>query len=158
MTGRIAVGGITRTDGLVLIRILGVRPGPGLAAKTLATLGNERINLTCVTSFVDAEKRDNLCLALGERDLDQALGLLQTIKEEIEARAIEYQRRCTSISIYGPHFSERPAIAARIFEVTAAAEVDVQMISSSFASVTFVIAQEAADPTVKALREAFLVP
>ena len=38
MTGRIAVGGITRTDALVLIRVLGARPEPGLAAKTLATL------------------------------------------------------------------------------------------------------------------------
>jgi aspartokinase len=158
MTGRIAVGGITRTDGLVLIRVLGARPEPGLAAKTLATLGNEKINLTCVTSFVDSERRDNLCLALSERDLDQALGLLQTIKEEIEAQAIEYQRRCTSISIYGPHFSERPAIAARIFKVTAAANIDVHMISSAFASVTFLIDESDAGPTVEALRETFLAP
>lgn len=158
MTGRIAVGGITRTDGLVLIRVLGARPEPGLAAKTLATLGNKKINLTCVTSFVDPGKRDNLCLALSERDLDQALGLLQTIKEEIDAQAIEYQRRCTSISIYGPHFSERPAIAARIFEVTADANIDVQMISSSFASVTFLIDAADADTAIERLRESFLAP
>jgi len=158
MTGRIAVGGITRIDELVLIRVLDARPKPGLAAKTLSTIGNEGVNLTCVTSCLDTNHRENLTLVLGERDLDQALGLLQTIKEEIDARSIEYQRRCSAISVYGPHFSERPAIAARVFEVTAGLGVDIHIISSSFASVTFVIAQEAADPTVKALGEVFLVP
>ncbi|MFO7655372.1 MAG: ACT domain-containing protein [Candidatus Krumholzibacteriia bacterium] len=158
MTGRIAVGGITRTDGLVLIRVLGARPQPGLAAKTLSTLGNQGINLTCVTSFVDTDRRDNLCLALAEKDLDQALGLLQTIKEEIEAGAIEYQRRCCALSVYGPHFSERPAIAARVFEATAAAGVDVLAITSSFASVSFLVDESDAEVSVQRLREAFVVP
>jgi aspartokinase len=158
MTGRIAVGGITLTDGLVLIRVLGAHPEPGLAARALSVLGNEGINLTCVTSFVDTDGRDNIGLVMAERDLDQALGLLQTIKEEIGARAIEYRRRCSAISIYGPHFSERPAIAARVFEVTAAAGVDLQLISTAFASVSFVIDGEQADTTVQKLRAAFLVP
>jgi aspartokinase len=138
--------------------VLGAQPEPGLAAKTLSILGNERINLTCVTSFVDTGGRDNIGLALGERDLDQALGLLQTIKEEIGAQAIEYRRHCSAISIYGPHFSERPAIAARVFEVTAAASVGLHLISTSFASVSFLIDAEQAEATVQRLREAFLVP
>ena len=55
MTGKIAVGGITRKDGLVLVRLFGARSGRGVAGRALSALGNEGINVTCVTSFIDPE-------------------------------------------------------------------------------------------------------
>ena len=158
MTGKIAVGGITRADELVLVRVLGARPMPGLAGKILSTLGNQRINLVCVTSFVDTTGRDNIGFAISQRDLDQALGLLQTIKEEIEAETIEVRRHCCSISIYGPHFSERPAIAGRVFDATADAGIDIHMIATSFATVSFLIDEDDGDTAVAQLHESFLVP
>jgi len=158
MTGKIAVGGITRTDDLVLVRVLGARRGPGLAGKTLSTLGSQGINIVCVTSFVDSDGRDNLCFAIAKKDLDQALGLLQTIKDQIEARGIDVKRRCCSISVYGPHFSERPAIAGRIFATTASAGIEIHLIATSFATVSFLIDETNADEAVGRLRETFLVP
>ena len=158
MTGKIAVGGITRTDDLVLVRVLGARPQPGLAGQTLSTLGGQGINIVCVTSFIDSDDRDNICFAISKKDLDQALGLLQTIMDQIEARGIDVIRRCCSISVYGPHFSERPAIAGRIFDATAAAGIDIHLIATSFATVSFLIDEERADEAVAQLRETFLVP
>ncbi len=158
MTGKIAVGGITRKDDLVLIRILGARSGHGLAGKSLSTLGLGGINIICVTSFVDGEGLNNICFAIGSRDLDQSLGLLQSIQEEIQARDIDYQRGCSAISIYGPHFSERPAIAGTIFEATAEAQVPVHMISTSFSTVTFLTDEQLAATAVEKLQEYFLVP
>ena len=158
MTGKIAVGGITRSNELVLVRVLGARPAPGMAGQTLSTLGNQRINLICVTSFVDTAGRDNIGFAIHQRDLDQALGLLQTIKDDIEAEAIEVRRHCCSISIYGPHFSERPAIAGRVFAATAQADIDIHMIATSFATVSFLIDEDDGDLAVAQLHEIFLVP
>ena len=158
MTGKMAVGGITKIDGLVLVRILGVKRGHGSAGRALSGLGLKGINIICVTSFIDCDGLNNIGFAIKEDDLDQALGILKSLQEEIEARNIEYQRHCCSVSIYGPHFSERPAIAGTVFEATGAAKVDIHMIATTFSTVSFLTNEKDADAAVAKLHEVFLVP
>ncbi len=158
MKEKIAVGGITRKDDLVLIRILGARSGHGLAGKSLSSLGMAGINIICVTSFVGVEGLNNICFAVRSQDLDQTLGLLQSIQEEIQAQDIDYERGCSAISIYGPHFSESPAIAGTIFQATAEARVPVHMISTSFSTVSFLTDEEQAATAIAKLHEYFLAP
>jgi aspartate kinase len=158
MTGKIAVGGITRTDGLVMIRVLGAASSVGMAGSILSALGNAGINVTCVTSFVDRAESFNLCFAVKKEDLDQTLGLLQSHQDEMRAANIEYQSRCSAISIYGPHFSERPAIAGAVFSATAEAGVDILMINTSYSTVSFLTGEDQAVLAVQKLQEKFLVP
>ncbi len=158
MTGKIAVGGITRTNELVLVKILGAAAGHSLSGRALTALGNKSINVTCVTSFVDKDGLNNICFAVGASDLDQTLGILQSLEDHIQARSIEYQRRCSAVSIYGPHFSERPAIAGRVFDCVGAAEVEILMISTSFATVSFVTYEDQAAIAINRLNDVFLVP
>lgn len=158
MTGKMAVGGITRIDDLVLVRILGAKRGHGMAGQALSSLGLNGINIICVTSFVDREDLNNIGFAIKEEDLDQALGILQSLKDDLEARGVEYQRHCSSISIYGPHFSERPAIAGTVFEATGTAGVEIHMIATSFSTVSFLTNEKDADDAVAQLQECFLVP
>jgi aspartokinase len=158
MTGKIAVGGITRIDDLVLIRILGAQTGHGLAGRALSGLGLKGINIVCVTSFIDREGLNNIGFAIKEDDLDQALGILQSIRDDLQAKGVEYQRRCSNISIYGPHFSERPAIAGTVFQATGEAAIQIHMICTSFSTVSFLTNEDQADLAVAKLRENFLVP
>jgi aspartate kinase len=158
MTGKIAVGGITRTDDLVLVRVLGVRSGSRFAGRTLNTLGKASINIVCCATFSDDRDRQNLGLAIHRKDLDQALGLLQDIREEIGAERIEVRRRCSAIAVYGPQFSSSPAIGGRIFEATDQAGVAVQMISTSFTTVAFIVDTDGAEAALAGLREAFVTP
>jgi len=157
-TEKIAVGGMIQTPGLVLIRVLGASRGPAVAGKTLSTLGRNHINIVCVVSFVDANGRENIAFAIRKEDLDQALGLLQTLKEEIQAEAIEYQSNCCAVAIYGPHFSERPAIAGKMFAATAEAGLEIHMISTSISTVSCVIDEVNMAKAVAKLQETFLVP
>ena len=158
MNGKIAVGGITRKDGLVLVRILGARSGQGQTGRTLSALGLQRININCVTAASDEHGRSDICFAIGKNDLDQALGILQSLQDDLQARTIDYQRRCSSISVYGPHFSERPAIAGTIFDITAEAGVRIHLISTSFSTVSFLTDEDQAVIAVERLRQSFLVP
>lgn len=157
MTGKIAVGGIVRTDNLVLVRILGAT-GRDLSGHALMALGNQNINVTCVTSFLDNDRLNNMCFAVEADDLDQTLGILQSLEDHIQARSIEYQLRCSAVSIYGPHFAERPTIAGRVFDTIDTAGVEVLMISTSFSTVSFVTHQEQAVLAVTKLNSVFLVP
>jgi aspartate kinase len=157
-TEKIAVGGILKTRGLVLVQVLGARKGPGVAGRTLSVLGHAGINVIGVASFADLHELGNICLAIRHEDLDQALGLLQSIKEEIRAEKIDYLRNCCAISIYGPHFSERPSIAGRMFDAIAEAGIDINMISTSISTVSCVIEERYLDGACQKLTEYFLVP
>ncbi len=155
---KIAIGGMLETTNLVLVKVLGVRKGPGVAGVTLSRLGENNINVLCVVSSSDLENRENITLALQKDALDQALGLLQEVREEIGAERIEVQRNCCVISIYGPHFSERPSIAGLMFDTMADAGIDIHAISTSVSTVSCVIDQDNLESARIRIREAFLLP
>ncbi len=158
MTGKIAVGGITRTDDLVLIRILGARPGSRFASRSLGALGLAGINIVCCSSITDDREHQNIGLAIGSRDLDQSLGVLQSIREEIGAERVEVCRRCCAISVYGPQFSESPAIGGRIFDAVDQAGITVHMISTSFTTVAFLVDMDGAEDALASLSDTFVAP
>jgi len=155
---KIAIGGMIETLDLVMVRVLGVRKGPGVAGLALTTLGGKGINVLCIVSSSDASDRENLTLALPKSALDQALGLLQSIKDEIEAERFEIQRNCCVFSIYGPHFSERPSIAGLMFKAMATAGIDIHAISTSISTVSCLIDQDDLETARKQICEAFLLP
>jgi len=158
MTGKIAVGGITKVDGLVVIKILGVPTGQRLAERTLAGLGLKGINISCVTAFADRDGLNNLSFAISAENLDQTLGMLQALQEELDLGKIEYTRGCAAVSIYGPHFSERPAIAGTVFEAVGEANVKILLIATSFSTVLFVTSEGEVDLAIERLNDKFLVP
>ena len=158
MTGKIAVGGITRTDDLVLIRVLGTSAGLRFASHTLSALGEAGINIVCCAALADDRQQRNLGLAIHHKDLDQALGLLQGIREAVGARRIDVRRRCSAIAIYGPQFSSSPAIGGRIFATTDGAGIPVHMISTSFTTVAFLVDTDQAEQALTGLRQTFLAP
>ncbi len=158
MTGKIAVGGITRTDGLVLMKILGAPASSRLEGRVLSALGRKGVNIICVTLNMDAEGLNNLCFALHHDDLDQSLGILQSIQDDIQAHTIDYDRQCSFISVYGPHFSERPAVSGIVFNSMADASVEILLITTSLSTISLVTREKCAADAVAKLHENFLVP
>jgi aspartokinase len=158
MTGKIAVGGITRTDELVLVRVLGARAGAALASRTLDVLGDEGINVACCAALADQQDKQNFGLAIDAGHLDQALGLLRDVLDEIGAERIEVRRRCSAIAVYGPQFSSSPAIGARIFAAIEKANVTVHMITTSFTTVAVLVDADEATRAVEGLHTEFVTP
>lgn len=155
---RIAVGGMLETRDLVMIMIQGTRSGPGVAGLALGTLGRHGINVLCVVSSPDATGRENLTLAIRSDDLDQGLGLLQQVKDELGALRIEVRRHCVLLSVYGPHFSERPAVAGRMFDALARHGIDIHAVSTSVTTVSCLVDEADREEALAAIRETFVLP
>ncbi len=155
---KVAIGGMIETRGLVLVKILGVRRGPGVAGVTLSTLGQHKINVLFVVSSPDSHGRENISVAIQHDDIDQTLGLLQALGEDIQAESVECHKRVALISIYGPHFSERPAIAGLMFQAMAKASVDIHAISTSVSTVSCIVDEDKLNEAREHIGETFLVP
>ena len=155
---KVAVGGMLETTNLVLLKVLGVRSGPGVAGLTLSTLGAHGVNVICVVSSSDINDRENMTMAVNRDDMDQALGLVRSLIDDIEAERVEVVRNCCVISIYGPHFSERPAIAGAMFQALSAEGINIHAISTSVSTVSCIIDQDSLELARARLQESFLLP
>jgi len=155
---RIAVGGMLEVTDLVMVMVQGTRSGPGVAGLALSTLGRHGINVLCVVSSPDATGRENLTIAIGSGDLDQALGLLQPLKEDLSAERIEYLAHNALLSVYGPHFSERPAIAGHMFDALARRGIDIHAVSTSVTTVSCLIDETDLEQARAAIQETFVLP
>lgn len=155
---KVAIGGMIETRNLVLVHVLGVRRGPGVAGATLSTLGNHGVNVLCIVSSPDSRGRENLSVAVEHKDLDQALGLLKALADEIEAESIDCHKHVALVSIYGPHFSERPAIAGMMFEGLAADGIDIHAVSTSVSTVSCIVEEKDLEAARQAVGRTFLIP
>jgi len=155
---KVKAGGIIRNERLAKICIMSAPDRPGLAATVLRALGNEGINVEFIVQCIDQTGHSHVALCVAEDDLDAALAALKPVKSKVEAQAIVSQRNVAVISVFGPDFRERPAVAAKVFEAIASAGTNIMAISTSISTVSCLIDGKQVDNAMMALRDYFELP
>lgn len=155
---RIKIGGIIQNTHLAEVGVLGIPDRPGTAAAILGALGKAGINVQFIVQCIDMRNRDHVVLCVHEDDLDTTLGIMDDVKAHICAECVVNQPKVAVVSIFGPDFRERPAIAGTMFEALADQEINILAISTSISTVSCVIDSERLDEAVAALKETFDLP
>lgn len=155
---KVKAGGIIRNEHLAKIGVLSAPDRPGLARDVLRALGDKDINVEFIVQCIDLANNSHIVLCVREGDLDTALAALQPVRSKVKAEEITSQRNMAVVSIFGPDFRERPAIAARVFEAMASAGINIMAISTSISTVSCLIDGARVDDAVVALREHFELP
>jgi len=76
----------------------------------------------------------------------------------VKAMAVTSQPNVSLVSVFGPDFRERPAIAASVFEAMASADINIMAISTLISTVSCLIDGSRVDDAAVALRERFALP
>jgi aspartate kinase len=76
----------------------------------------------------------------------------------VGAQAIVSQPEVALISVFGPDFRERPAVAAGVFEALANVGINILAISTSISTVSCLIDKKRVEDAMLALREYFEFP
>lgn len=155
---KIQIGGIIKTSALTLIQVLGLPPSPHSAAAVMAALGAEGISANAVVQCRDYAGGFSLSLTVAQAHRDQALRVVRRAATSLNARAVEERTPVALVAVYGPHFSDRPAIAGEMFSALAGADVEILMITTSISTVACVVPAEELDRAEAVLKEAFLLP
>jgi len=155
---KIKIGGIIQNTSLAEVGVLGIPDRPGTAAAILGALGKARINVQFVVQCIDMSHRDHVVFCVHEDDLDATLEIMNEVKEYICAECVVSQPQVAIVSIFGPDFRERPAIAGTMFEALAAQGINILAISTSISTVSCVIDSERMADAVTALKETFDLP
>jgi len=155
---KIKIGGIIQNTSLAEVGVLGIPDRPGTAAAILGALGKARINVQFVVQCIDMSHRDHVVFCVHEDDLDATLEIMNEVKEYICAECVVSRPQVAIVSIFGPDFRERPAIAGTMFEALAAQGINILAISTSISTVSCVIDSERMADAVTALKETFDLP
>jgi aspartokinase len=158
MASKVKAGGIIRNEHLAKIGVMSAPDRPGLASDVLHGLVQKDINVEFIVQCVDLERNSHIVLCVREENLEAALGLLKPLQSALRAKDITYQRNMALISVFGPDFRERPAIAASVFESMANAGISIMAISTSISTVSVLIDGAQVEEAIVSLREHFDLP
>lgn len=155
---KIKIGGIMQSDGRALVKVMSVPDHAGVAGTVLGAMGKSEINIELLVESFDLDDCGNFSLVIDQKDLDQALAILEQVKPMIDAKVISYTPDVAVITVFGPHLREKPRIHGVMFATIASIGISSLAISTSISSVSCVVEGQYLNPAVQALSEAFDVP
>jgi len=155
---KIRVGGIMANTGLAMVSIFSIRGRPEAPSIVLHSLGEKDINIRFVVHTLDPEENGNLTFCIEQKKLDAALELREKIKSMMEAKAISYHSNVTVISVFGPHFREKPFISGLILNALGISGVKILAISTSISSCSCLVPGDQTVEAMRALHETFEAP
>ena len=155
---KIKVGGIMAATGLATVSILSLPDRPDVPGMILHAMGGRNINIEFVVHNVDIDGGGNMTFCIDQKNLETAIEVLEGVKALIEAKGISYHPNVATISVFGPHFRERPMISGLMFNAIGTAGINVMAISTSISSCSCVIEADQIENAIRVLHETFEAP
>jgi aspartate kinase len=157
-TKKIKIGGIIQNRNLARIGVMSIPDRPGVAGAIFAALGEKDVNCPFIVHNIDLNNLDNIVVCVSRKHLRAALSALDAVRETVGAKEVVYDGEVGMVSIFGPHFGERPGVAGAMFSALASAGINILAISTSISSLCCIIDVADMDTAVQVLQEAFELP
>jgi aspartate kinase len=155
---RIKIGGIIQKRNLAKIGVMSIPDRPGVAGALFNALGERGINVSFIVHNIDLNNLDNIVICVAREDLTAALEALDNVEEAVGAKEIVYDHEVGIVSIFGPHFGERPGIAGVMFSALASVGINILAISTSISTASCLVDASDMDEAIEALHETFDLP
>lgn len=155
---KMEIGGIMQSDGRALLKIMSVPDHASVAGTVFKAMGENGINIELLVQSFDLDDCGNFAVVIDQKDLDQALQVLEGLKPTIDAKAVSYTPDVAVITVFAPHLREKPYIHGLMFSSIASVGINCLAISTSLSSVSCAVEGQHLTATIQALTEAFHVP
>ena len=149
------VTAVTHSDDEARVTLVGIRDEPGVAGEIFKALADAGINVDVIIQNepVGDDELADLSFTIDRAELRTATDALEALGDISEG--IRTDDRIGKVSIIGAGMRSHPGVAAKVFEVLGAEEINIEMISTSPIKISCVISADSVPAAVKALHEAF---
>jgi aspartokinase len=132
------IGGLVEQGNLVMYTITSLADQPGVAGNILNLLAEAQINLEFITEISYRDNSAVMSFCINADHMDAADRLIQenVSVKSLKISKIEY---VTILGVYGPHFREKPGIAATFCSLLGEAGINILGISSSISTISCLI-------------------
>jgi aspartate kinase len=137
------------------VTITGVPDHPGVAASLFRALADELVNVDMIVQNTSTEGFTDISFTVPGNELAVSKAAADRLAPELGATSVLVDENIAEISIIGAGMKSHPGVTAAMFEALAAADINIEMISTSPIRVSCVVRQDQADDAVRVLHSAF---
>jgi len=152
---RVAVSGVSGDRNQAKITIIGVPDRPGVAARIFGPVAEANIIVDMIIQNVSQASLTDISFTVPRADLGKAVGLVQRIAKEIEAKSVAVTEVIAKVSLVGVGMRSHSGVAARMFEVLSKEGINIMMISTSEIKISCVIEEKYLELAMRTLHGAF---
>ena len=158
MTERIQCGGLIEREDLCLIEVQGYAWRPGKSCGILCRFADAGIPLAFlnISNTNEGLKRMSFCLA--REAMAKVPPLIEQVEREFAPERVVVQEGISIVTLYGPHFYERVALASEVYSCLCIEGIDAQSVGSSVNSISLVVRAGDVERTKQALSARFEWP
>ncbi len=149
------ISGVTLNRDEAKITFLGLPDRPGVASTILGPVADANIEVDMIVQNSGADGSADFTFTVHRNEYDKALTICQATNGEMQARAVQGDKRIVKVSIVGVGMRSHAGIASRMFRVLAAEGVNIQMISTSEIKISVVIDEKYGELAVRILHSEF---
>jgi aspartate kinase len=129
---------------------------PGLASRIFTPIAEANIVVDMIIQNASEVGFTDVTFTVPKTDLARAVGITRGIAEGIGARGVDTKENIAKVSVVGLGMRSHAGVAARMFQVLAANDINIEMISTSEIKVSVVVAAEHGEAAVRVLHEALI--
>ncbi len=151
----ILVSGVAYDKNEAKIAVLGVPDKPGIAAKILTPLSDAAISVDMIVQNVSHDGMTDITFTVTKADLKKALQIATEAAKGVQAKEVRADEDISKVSIVGLGMRSHAGVATRMFQVLAANNINIMMISTSEIKVSVVVDEKYTELAVRVLHEEF---
>ncbi len=140
--------------GLAMINVFSFPTDSDVPGTVLDSAGKQNINIEAVVYCRDRHGTGNMAFCVDQKDL----ATLEKMQMPVQVKSVEYNRNVAMLSVFGPHFRERPMISGLMFSALGREGIPVLAISTSISTCSCVVPERWVEAAVEALHSTFEAP
>jgi aspartate kinase len=151
------ISGVAHDRSEAKITVVGVPDRVGEAARIFSAIAEAGINIDMIVQNVSAVAtgRTDISFTLPRDDGQRGMETLLRLQQAVGFESLLYDDRIGKVSLIGAGMRSHPGVTATFFAALAAAEVNIEMISTSEIRISVVVDQDDVDQAVNATHKAF---
>ena len=149
------VSGIAFNRDEAKLTIRGIPDQPGVAYKVLGAISDANVEIDVIVQNVAKDNSATITFTVHRNDLSAAHKLLNQIAKDLGAIEVETDDAIAKVSIVGVGMRSHAGVAAKMFEVLAAENINIQLITTSEIKIAVVVEERYLELAVRALHTGF---
>ena len=155
---RVVVSGVTASRDEAKITLEDLPDTPGIAARTFAPLADAKITVDMIVQNQAHDGTTDLTFTVPKADRKRSVALLvEKVPDLVGASGerVTFDDEISKVSVVGVGMRSHAGVAKTMFQLLAAENINIQLISTSEIKISCVIARKYAELAVQCLHEGF---
>jgi aspartate kinase len=155
---KVVVSGVTASRDEAKITVQDVPDTAGVAGRLFAPLADANISVDMIVQNQSHDGRTDITFTVPKGDRKRAVDMLQKHVPELVGASVErvtFDDDISKVSVVGVGMRSHAGVAKKMFQLLAAENINIQLISTSEIKISCVIARKYAELAVRTLHEGF---